>query len=195
MYGRLSTCRTWLALAASTHAQCQEGGGQAEVAAQGYYLGIGSQMTATSGMAVKFQDFFPKVGLLRANLEAYRANGGIKPADNFVELRGLVRLGVRWNITGGDFRVPGSLLPNRFTNLFFPELTARGFQLEAGDDKRSVTLFLGQETLLGGARIPFRVDVPQKMVGVGFRQSFGRLQTGVRFLHLTSNPDQLETSS
>src|SRR4051812_17491605 len=77
-----------------------QSGGQAEVATQGYYLSNDSQpLVGTSGLVFKFDEFISHVGLLRGNLEAYRTEGGVKPADNYLELRGLVLGGMRWNLT------------------------------------------------------------------------------------------------
>jgi hypothetical protein len=177
---------------AAVSAYAQQGG-RAEVALQGYYLGGGSQkLLDTTGMALKFEEFIPELGLIRGNLEAYRSDGSIHPADNFLELRGLVLGGLRWNLTGGDFRARASLVPNPFNNLYFPEINARGFQIEAGDSRSAYTVFYGNETLLGGPRIPFRVDAPQTVMGAGVRQKFGGLETGARILHLTSSENDLE---
>ena len=162
-----------------------QSGGQAELAVQGYYLRNGSQLAlGTSGVALKFEEFLPEIGLLRGNLEAYRSGGSIQPADNYLQLRGLVWQGLRWNFSGGDFRASGTLFRNPFTNLFFPEINARGVQVEAGDSRRGYTLFYGKETLLAGPRIPFRIDVPQNVMGASIRQALGKLETGVRILHL-----------
>lgn len=176
---------TWLlAVSALAPLRAQSGGGQAEIAAQGYYLKGGSQTTSTSGMVVKFNQFIPDFGLLRANLEAYRSEGGIHPADNFLELRGFIWMGLRWNFHGGDFRASGTLLQNPFTNLFFPEIQARGVHVEAGDDRQGMSFYYGMETLLAGPRIPFRIDVPQKVLGATARRKFGNLETGIRLLRL-----------
>jgi hypothetical protein len=184
-----------LLLVFALSARAQEGG-QAEVALQGYYLGGPNQtLLGTTGVAVKFQQFFPDFGLIRGNLEAYRTGGTIQPADNFLELRGLVLGGLRWNVTAGDFRSPASLIPNPFTNLFFPEIDARGARIEAGDSRSSYTLFYGNETLLGGPRIPFRINAPQQAMGAAMRQKFGHLETGVRILHLTAKESDLEGNS
>ena len=141
---------------------CAQSGGYAEFATQGYYLRNGSQnLIGTSGALVRFQEFVPNVGLFRGNLEAYRSEGAIQPADNFLELRGLVVGGVRWNLGGGDVRQRGSLLQNPFTNLYFPELMFRGAHVEASDSKNGFSLFFGRETLMAGPRIPFRINAPQ----------------------------------
>jgi hypothetical protein len=180
---------------AAVCAYAQEGG-QAEVALQGYYLGGGSQtLLSTTGVAVRFQEFLPEFGLIRGSLEGYRTGGSIQPADNFLELRGFRMGGLRWNLTGGDFRAPASPVQNPFTNLFFPEINARGVQIEASNSRSAYTVFYGNETLLGGPRIPFRVTVPQTAMGANMRQKFGRLETGVRLLRLTTKEQDLDGNS
>jgi hypothetical protein len=175
-----------LVLAAiKAHAQ----GGQAEIALQGYYLRTGSQLAAgTTGAVLKFEEFLPNTGLLRGSLEAYRSGGGLQPADNYLQLRGLVWEGLRWNFSAGDFRASGGVLRSPFTNLFVPEINARGIQVEAGDTRQAYSFFYGTETLLAGPRIPFRIGIPQTVLGASMRRTFGRLETGVRILRLANSP-------
>jgi hypothetical protein len=162
-----------------------QSGGKAELAVQGYYLRTGSQTSAgTTGAALNFEEFLPNAGLLRGNIEAYRSGGGIQPADNYLQLRGFVWHGLRWNVNAGDFRASGTLLRNPFSNLFFPEIDARGIAVDAGDSQRGYSFFYGTETILAGPRIPFRADVPQRVMGASVRQKFGRFETGVRILLL-----------
>jgi hypothetical protein len=170
-------------LAAGAFRAAGQSGGQGEFAVQGYYLTTGSQSTSTTGAALKFEQFLPGAGLLRGSLEAYGSRG-LQPADNYLQLHGWVWRGLRWNIDAGDFRASGSLLPNPFPNVFFPEINARGVQIEAGDSKRSYTFFYGRETLLAGPRIPFRADAPQTAMGASVRQKLGSLETGARLLFL-----------
>ena len=164
-----------------------QSGGRAELAFQGYYWRIGPQFTsATTGVGLKFEEFLPNVGLLRGNVEAYGTQDGIQPADNFLQLRGFVWKGLRWNITGGDFRESGTVLKNPFTNFFIPEIGARGVQVEAGDSKQGYSFFLGGVTLLAGPRIPFRVRAPQNVLGASAWRSLGKLNTGVRLLRFNN---------
>src|SRR3954451_9692548 len=172
---------------AATKANAQ--GGQAEIALQGYYLRTGSQLAAgTTGAVLKFDEFLPGMGLLRGSLEAYRSGGSLQTADNYLQLRGLVWEGLRWNFSAGDFRASGSLLRSPFTNLFVPEINARGVQVEAGDSKQAYSFFYGTETLLAGPRIPFRIGIPQTVMGASMRRTFGKLETGVRILRLANSP-------
>jgi hypothetical protein len=175
-------------LAAGAFRASAQSGGQGEVALQGYYLTTGSQVTSTTGAALKFEQFLPGTGLLRGSLEAYGSQG-LQPADNYLQLHGWVWHGLRWNIDAGDFRASAALLPNPFTNVFLPEINARGVRLEAGDSNRGYTIFYGHETLLAGPRIPFRIDAPQSVLGAAARQKFGKLETGVRILFLEKTAD------
>ncbi len=164
-----------------------QSGGLAELSIQGYYLRTGSQLSAgTTGLGFKIDQFLPNTGLLRANFEAYRS-GGFQLADNYLQLRRLIWRGLRWNFNGGDFRVSGTVLPAPFTNLFIPEIQARGVQVEAADSRREYSIFYGGETLMAGPRIPFRARIPQNVLGASVRQRNGRLETGARALLLTNS--------
>jgi hypothetical protein len=165
-----------------------QSGGQAELAAQSYYLRSGSRTLAgAAGAAVNFEEFLPGAGMLRGNIEAYRSGGSLHPADNYLQLRGFVRHGLRWNVNAGDFRVSGTLLRSPFSNLFFPEINARGVSVDAGDSQGGFSFFYGTETILAGPRIPFRADVPQRVLGASIRRKFGKLETGARFLFLKNS--------
>jgi len=169
--------------------------GQAEVALQGFYQGGGSQpLLDTTGVAINVEELLPRFGLIRADLEGYRTGQTIQPADNFLELSELVFGGLRWNVVAGDFRVPANPVQNPFYNLFFPQINARGALIEAGNSRSDYLVFYGDETLLAGPRIPFRISVPQTAMGASMRQRFGRLETGVRLLRLESGEHGLESN-
>ncbi len=162
-----------------------QSGGQAELAVQGYYLRTGSQLSSgLTGVNFRFEEFLPSAGLLSGNLSGYRSDGGLEPADNYLRFHGLIRQGLRWDFDAGDFRAPATLLPNPFTNLFFPEINARGIEISASDANRSFSLFYGGETLLAGPRIPFRISIPQRILGASARRKFGRFEIGSRLLLL-----------
>ena len=168
--------------------------GEATVATQGYYLGGNSrELTDVSGTAFGFRDFIPNFGLLSGNLEAYGNTGRLRSGDNFLELSGVRWGGRRWSFTGGDYRMPASVLDLPLTNIFYPEIAARGFKLESSNQTQGLVLFYGTETLLEGPRVPFRIAAPQRVFGARLQQKIGgRLRLGVRFLHLTrtgGNPD------
>jgi hypothetical protein len=183
---------TALALAA---AEARAQSGQAETAVQGYYLRTGSQLAVgTTGALFKFEEFLPNIGLLRGSLEAYQSESRVQPGDNYLQLRGLVWQGLRWNFNTGDFRASGSPLRNPFTNLFFPEISARGIQIEAGDNRQAFAFFYGTESLQAGPRIPFRIGVPQKVMAASMRRRFGKSETGVRLLYLRSTTRAVQES-
>jgi hypothetical protein len=179
---------------AAVCARAQQGG-QAQVAIQGYYQGGASQSPLnTTGFGVKLQEFLPNLGLLTGSLGGYRSGGDVQPADNSLELRGLRYRGLRWTLGGGDVRAPASPLRNSFTNLFLPELNVRGFEIEAGNSRSAYTFFFGHETVLGGPRIPLRIDVPQTAMGLSTWQRFGKLEAGLRLLHLATSEKDLDAN-
>jgi hypothetical protein len=83
--------------------------GVADVAFQGYYLGGNSTgISALTGTAISFHDFYPGLGLINSNLEGYDQNTQGKLGDNFVQLKGVLWQDRRWVFTGGDFRLSAS---------------------------------------------------------------------------------------
>jgi hypothetical protein len=166
--------------------------GQAEVILQGYYLSSLQNFYRISGLAFRFNEFIPNVGLLSGSLEGYAQDQNIKTGENYLELRDLVGLGSRWTLSGGDFHVSAALVEFPFYNLFYPDIAATGFKLEAARKDRQYQVFLGEETLPEGPRVPFRLRIPQFVLGASVRQQFGdRLQTGVRVLHFSSSATQI----
>ncbi|MBI3665747.1 MAG: hypothetical protein HY236_05885, partial [Acidobacteria bacterium] len=138
-------------------------------------------------MAFHFRNFIPNLGLLSGSLESYGREGRFQTGDNYLQLGGLPWSGMRWTFTGGDFRVFPNLVEFPFTNVFYPELAARGFKVEASNTNRRYTFYFGGETLLEGPRVPFRIGVPQRALGASVEQKIGgRLQLGARFLRLSS---------
>jgi hypothetical protein len=175
-----------LALAAAAQAQIR---GQADVATQGYYQGGNSQsLTSTSGMAVKFQSLVPGLGFLSGSFEGYGAQNQLQTGENFLELRGAPFLGYRWTVTAGDFRTPAMLVEFPLTNIYTPEITARGMRLEAAHGDVTYGFFLGDETITAGPRVPYRIRVPQRVMGATVRRKIGRhLTIGARYLQLSSS--------
>ena len=192
------TLRCWtiallFAAAASGSAADTEPGGQGEIAFQGYYLGTDSNpVIDITGVAANFRSFFPGLGLLSGNIETYGGQGQFRAGDNFLDLSGATWYGYRWRITAGDFRAPIALLPFPFTNIFLPELAAEGAKVEAASATRRYTLFYGVETLVAGPRVPFRIRVPQNILGASVVQKLGeKLEIGVRAIHLSTGGDAL----
>src|SRR5215469_5012005 len=132
-----------LAAAADSYGQTR---GQADIAVQGFYQGGNSQLLMnTTGLAVRFQDFLPGLGFLNGNLEGYGAQNRLQTGENFLELRGAPWLGQHWTLTGGDFRAPANLVPVPFSNVFTPEITARGVSIQAQHEGSRYSFFAGEE--------------------------------------------------
>ena len=169
--------------------------GQGEIAFQGYYLGGDfHQLSDITGIAANFRTFLPGLGVLSGNLETYGGEGKFRTGDNFIDLNGATWFGLRFRLTGGDFRVPTALLPLPFTNIFLPELGAEGFKVEASRAGRRYAFFYGTETLIAGPRVPFRVRVPQKVFAASVVQSFGdKLEIGARVLNLSTSASSADT--
>jgi hypothetical protein len=191
----LGCCITALLLAgaALANAADTEPGGEGQLAFQGYYLGTDSSpLTDITGVAATFRSFFPGLGLLSGSIETYGGQGKFRAGDNYLDLNGATWYGHRWRLTGGDFRVPIALLPFPFTNIFLPELAAEGVKIEAANATRRYTLFYGVETLVAGPRVPFRIRVPQNVLGASMVQNLGeKLEIGVRAIHLSTGSDAL----
>jgi uncharacterized membrane protein YgcG len=83
---------------------------------------------------------------------------------------------------------------NPFENIYTPEIAARGLQIAMRRKDRSYEFFVGEETLLGGPRIPYRLVMPQRVLGASMQQKVGqRWEFGVRYLNLSTNPDALSS--
>lgn len=171
-------------------------GSQAEIAFQGYCQGDQSnQLTNIAGVAANFRTFFTGFGVLTGSLETYSGNGRFRTGDNYIDLNGPAWFGVRWRVRGGDFLGPTALVPVPFTNIVVPDLGAEGVRMEASSASRRYTLFYGVETLASGVRIPFRIRVPQHVLGASVVDKIGdRLEVGVRTLHLSANPQSFATN-
>jgi hypothetical protein len=168
--------------------------GQADVAFQGYYLtGIGQPLTDTFGPAVNTSEFIPGVGLFAANVEGYAGNG-FHTGNLFVGIEKVPIWGWHWDLLGGDFHFSSNLVENPFQNIYTPEIAARGLQIVMQRTDRSYEFFVGEETLLGGPRIPYRLVMPQRVLGASLQQKVGkRWEFGVRYLNLSTNPNALSS--
>ena len=175
-----------LLMAAALHGQNR---GQAEVAMQGYYMGASSQsINSTTGSAVRFQDFIPNFGILSGSFEGYAAQNHLQTGENFLQLRGAPWMGYRWTITGGDFRAPGLVVESPFTNIFTPEIAARGLRVQARHGDTEYTLFGGEETLSAGPRVPYRILAPQRVIGASVVRRIGKyFRIGGRLMELSSS--------
>jgi hypothetical protein len=168
-------------------------GGVADLALQGYYLGGNLQpLTTLTGAATAFREFMPGLGLLSGNIEAYEQNTRGRVGENFVQLRGFIWKGRRWNFIGGDFRLPATAVTFPFQNYFMPFAGIRGGEAEMQDGHTTYTLFAGEETLAAGPRISYRIQVPQYAAGASIRHTIGHLELGARYLHLSSPDDAFQ---
>jgi hypothetical protein len=170
----------------------QQTAGQAEIAFQGYYLGgSGQPLMNTSGLAVNTSQFIPGLGLLTGSAEGYGSNG-FRTGNMFVGLQGVPLWGWHWDFVGGDFQFSSNLVENPFLNIYTPEIAGRGARIVMRRTDRSYEFFVGEETLLGGPRIPFRVLLPQRVLGADMKQKVGkRWEFGVRYVNLSTSPSAL----
>jgi hypothetical protein len=175
---------------------CAQNRGEAELATQGYYLGGTSQsLLDTTGLAARFRDFLPGIGILAGSAEGYGSRNRFETGENYLELRGAPWLGQHWTVTGGDFRAPASMVEFPFFNIFTPEMTARGVEIQAARAGSQYTFFTGMETLSAGARVPYRIRTPQRISGASAVHKIGqRLQIGGRFLRFSTNPNDAANS-
>jgi hypothetical protein len=170
-------------------------GGVADVAIQGYYFGgSGQAASILNGADVGVREFVPGVGMLTGNLEGYQENTRGRLGENFIQLRGYMWEGRRWNFLVGDFRLPSTIVTFPFLNYFNPQISARGVSIEMADGSRTWTLFGGEETLSAGPRITFRLAAPQTVAGLMVKQKIGALELGVRFMH-TDSPNSAPLSN
>jgi hypothetical protein len=169
--------------------------GQAEVALQGYYLGgSGQPLLNTSGMALDFKEFIPGLGLLDGNLEGY-GGSGFHTGTNFVGLEHAPIWGWKWDFIGGDFQFRSNMVENPFANIYTPDISGRGARIVVRRKNRSIQFFVGEETLLGGPRVPYRVLLPQRVMGASLWQKVGeRWEFGVRYMNLGTSASALETA-
>ena len=170
--------------------------GEAEVAFQGYYMGGSAQpLLDTSGMALNFKEFIPGVGLLDGDLEGY-GGSGFHSGTNFVGLEQAPLWGWKWDFTGGDFQFHYNMVENPFLNVYTPDISGRGARIVVRRTNRSFEFFVGEENLLSGPRIPYRVMLPQLVMGASMWQKVGkRWEFGVRYMNLGTNSSVLTTDS
>ncbi|MBZ5583108.1 MAG: hypothetical protein LAQ30_13075 [Acidobacteriia bacterium] len=83
----------WLAfvsvLAFVCPAAFAQGRGEADIAAQGYYLGGSSDsLQSTSGMALRFRTFLTGLGILSGSVEGYGSQNRFETGENYLQLCG-----------------------------------------------------------------------------------------------------------
>jgi hypothetical protein len=171
-------------------------GGEGQIAFEGYYLaGNSNQLANITGIATSFRTFFPGFGIVTGNLESFDNQDRFRTGTNYIDLNGATWFGLRWHVTGGDFQVPAAPLPSPFTNVFLPELAGEGFKMEASSRTRRYSVFEGVETLQAGPRVPFRIRVPQKLLGAAVTDRITeKLEIGTRAIYLLTDPGSASSS-
>ncbi|MFN0102528.1 MAG: hypothetical protein ACKV2U_10615 [Bryobacteraceae bacterium] len=197
--------RTWrhtLRIAAGlacqlTAATAQERAGEADIGFQQYSLTSGSRRVASAfGLTLGMREFIPNVGIVSVSLAPAASAGRFRTGDMYMELKRFPWIGQYWTFRGGDFRVPAKLLEAPFNNLYYPEISGRGAWMEASHGGRTFGILYGTETLQAGVRVPLRLETPQTMAGVYFRQQAGeRLVLGARILTLSNDLGKLRKTT
>ena len=165
-----------------------ESRGQAELSAQGYYLGTNGALSGLSGLDFRFQHFVDNLGLLDGRFENYGGQGHWRFGENYLELREMPWMSHRWRLTGGDFRTPTRLVEFPAASWNFPELSLRGTRISAARRSRQYSAFYGVQTLPVGPRVSFRVSTPQRVAGATFRYSReDRLTFGVSAYRISTD--------
>src|ERR1039457_180154 len=169
--------------------RAQESAGQAEVAMQGYYMsGTGQSLVQTSGMAGSSTQFIEGLGLLTTNVEGYGGDG-FRTGNLYAGLQGTPIWGWHWDFMGGDFHTSSYLVENPFSNVYSPEIAGRGGQVAMRRTNSTYQFFVGEDTVLEGPRIPFRLILPQRVMGASMQQKVGkRWALGARFRNLNTSP-------
>ena len=157
---------------------------------QGYYMsGSDQSLTQASGMAVSSTQFIKGVGLLSTDVEGYGGDG-FHAGNLLVGLQGTPLWGWHWDFIGGDFHCSSNLVENPFSNIYSPEISGRGVQISMRRTNRTYQFFVGEDTVLSGPRIPFRLILPQRVMGASLQQKVGkRWAFGVRYLNLATSPN------
>ena len=183
----------WLVALPAVYAQANLApaipGGQGELSFQGYYLGGNQQnLLDTTGAAMRFQQFLPKAGLLSGSFEGYGSQSRFQTGENFLELRGLPWGAQYWTITGGDFRMPATLLELPFNNVFTPEIAARGVEIQVAHGDTRYTVFGGEEMVTAGPRVAYRIASPQRVFGAwAVKRVAAHLTVAARWMQFSSS--------
>ena len=176
--------------------RAQESAGQAEVAVQGYYMsGSGQSLIQTSGMAENYSQFIDGLGLITTNVEGYGGDG-FRTGNLSAGLHGTPIFGWHWDFIGGDFHFTSYMVENPFSNVYSPEIAGRGARIAMRRTNTTYQFFIGEDTVLEGPRIPFRLILPQRVMGASMQQKVGeRWAFGARFLKLNTSPSALTSDT
>jgi hypothetical protein len=172
--------------------RAQETAGQSEVAIQGYYMsGSGQPLTENTGMVENSTQFLPGLGLLTTNVGGYGGDG-FRTDNLYAGLQGTPIGGWHWDFIGGDFHFSSYLVDNPFSNIYTPEIAGRGGQIAMKRTNQTYQFFIGEDTVLAGARIPFRLILPQRIIGASMLQKVGERWTfGLRYMNLATSSSAL----
>lgn len=139
-------------------------------------------------MAENMSEFIGGLGLLRVDVEGYGGDG-FRTGNVMAGLEGTPLLGWHWDFLGGDFHFSPDLPETPFTNIYTPEIAGRGVNIAMRRTNRAYRVFMGEDTVLAGPRIPFRQILPQRVIGGTVQQTFAsRWVVGVRYLNLLTSP-------
>jgi hypothetical protein len=176
----------------SSEIRAQESAGEADVAMQGYYLGgSGQSLVQTSGMAINSSQFIQGLGLISVNLEGYGGDG-FHTGNVYAGIEGTPLFGWHWDFMGGDFHFSSDLVEAPFSNTYTPEIAGRGLRIAMKRTNRTYQFFAGEDSVLEGPRIPFRLILPQRVMGAAMTQKVGdRWSFGVRYLNTATSANAL----
>jgi len=147
------------------------------------------------GAMFHFEDVLPTLGRLTIQNESLGRQDGYQGGEQYVKLQGATWGALKWTLTGGDFHVTTNLTDAAQGNLPFPEITARGVNVEAVSGDRRYDFFLGGDTIPMGPWMPFRMRAPQRVLGASMQRGLGkRIRIGVRASRVSSSETQIAAS-
>ena len=86
------------------------------------------------------------------------------------------------------------MVENPFSNVYSPEIAGRGAQIAMRRTNSTYEFFVGEDTVLAGERIPFRLILPQRIIGASMQQKVGeRWAFGLRYMNLATSPQSALT--
>jgi hypothetical protein len=174
----------------------QESPGQAQIAFEGNLAGgLSRPFESIGGAAFHFEDVLPMLGRLTIQRESLGHQAGYQGGDQYIKLQGATWGKLKWTLSGGDFHVATNLTDAPLGNLPFPEITARGVNVEATSGDRRYDFFLGGDTIPMGPWMPFRMSAPQRVMGASAQRGLGkRMRLGVRASRVASSETQIAAS-
>ena len=157
--------------------------------------GLSRPVDSIGGASFHFEDVLPFLGRVTIQRETLGRASGYQGGEQYIKLQGVTRDKLKWIISGGDFRIATNLSDAPLGNLPFPEITARGVNVEATAGDRRYDFFFGGDTVPMGPWMPFRIRAPQTVMGASMQRSFGkRTKFGVRASRVSSSQSQIAAS-